>query len=66
MPTILIVYDSGSGNTEKMAHAVAAGVQKIEGVTANVQRADETTNDDLLEVDGIIAGSPVYYGVMSA
>jgi NAD(P)H dehydrogenase (quinone) len=66
MPTILIVYDSGSGNTEKMAHAVAAGVQKIEGVTANVQRADETTNDDLLEVDGIIAGSPVYYGLMSA
>ena len=66
MTSILIVYDSGSGNTEKMAHAVADGVKEVEGVTVNVQRADATTNDDLLAAEGIIGGSPVYYGVMSA
>ena len=66
MASILIVYDSGSGNTEKMAHAVADGVREVEGVTVSVQNADMTTNDDLLAADGIIAGSPVYYGVMSA
>ena len=66
MPNILIVYDSGTGNTEKMAHAVADGVKEVDGVTVNIQRADTTTNDDLLMAAGIIAGSPVYYGDMSA
>ena len=66
MSKILIIFDSGSGNTEKMAHAVADGVKEVEGVTVKIQRADATTNDDLLAADGIIAGSPVYYGVMSA
>ena len=66
MASILIIYDSGTGNTEKMAHAIADGVREVEGVTVNILHADETTNDDLLAADGIIAGSPVYYGAMSA
>ncbi len=63
---ILVVYDSKTGNTEKMAFAVADGVKEVEGVTAIVKRAEETTLDDLLAANGIIVGSPTYYGQMSS
>jgi len=63
---ILIVYYSKSGNTEKMAFAVAEGAREVKGVTANVKRVDETTLGDLRKADGIIMGSPAYYGQMSA
>lgn len=66
MLVVLIVYDSKTGNTEKMAQAVAAGAKEVEEIEVIVQRATKTTNDDLLKADGIIAGSPVYYGLMSA
>jgi NAD(P)H dehydrogenase (quinone) len=61
---VLIVYDSRSGNTEKMAHAVAEGV-KAEGVDVEAKRVDEASVDELPEVDGLILGSPVYYGLPS-
>ncbi len=64
--TILIVYDSETGNTEKMAKFVEKGASEIKGITVMVKRAKDTTNKDLLTADGIIAGSPVYYGLLSA
>jgi NAD(P)H dehydrogenase (quinone) len=62
---ILIVYDSRSGNTEKMAHAVAEGVSE-EGVDVEVKKVDEASIDELPGVDGLILGSPVYYGLPTA
>lgn len=62
---VLIVYDSKTGNTEKMAFAVAEGVRAIRGADAVVKKTDKTTNEDLLEADGIVVGSPTYYGQMS-
>jgi NAD(P)H dehydrogenase (quinone) len=61
---VLIVYDSRSGNTEKMAHAVAEGVE-AEGVDVEVKKVDEASVDELPKVDGLILGSPVYYGLPS-
>jgi NAD(P)H dehydrogenase (quinone) len=66
MAKILVVYHSRSGNTEKMAHAIAEGVKKVKGVTVEVKKTDATTNENLLSADGIIMGSPTYYGQMSA
>ena len=63
---ILIVYDSETGNTEKMAHAVEAGVKKVDNVDVITKKVGETNLDDLLAADGIIIGSPTYYGLMSA
>jgi NAD(P)H dehydrogenase (quinone) len=63
---VLVVYDSKSGNTERMAFAVAEGVREVEGVTADVKRVGQTGLEDLLDADGIIIGSPTYYGQMSA
>ncbi|MFW9830976.1 MAG: flavodoxin family protein [Candidatus Thorarchaeota archaeon] len=66
MPVVLIVYSSETGNTEKMAKAVATGAKAVDGIEVIIQRAKETTNEDLINADGIIAGSPVYYGLMAA
>lgn len=62
---ILVIYDSKTGNTENMAFAVAEGVREVEGVDVLVKRVDKATNEDLLKADGIIVGSPTYYGQMS-
>lgn len=66
MVRVLIVYDSRTGNTEKAAYLVAEGVKSVEGVDCIVKRVDNVTLDDLLNSDGIIIGSPTYYGLMSA
>jgi NAD(P)H dehydrogenase (quinone) len=66
MAKILVVYDSKTGNTEKMAFAVAEGVKQVKGVKAKIKQADKTNLKDLLDADGIIMGSPTYYGQMSA
>ena len=59
---VLIVYDSESGNTEAMAYAVSEGVES-EGVDVEVKRVEEASIDELPMVDGLILGSPVYYGL---
>ena len=66
MPKILVVFDSKSGNTETMALAVAKGAEIAGDVEVTVKRAEETKNSDLLAADGIIMGSPTYFGQMSA
>lgn len=62
---VLIIYDSKTGNTEKMAFAVAEGAKEIDGVDVLVKNVNKTTNEDLLQADGIVVGSPTYYGQMS-
>jgi NAD(P)H dehydrogenase (quinone) len=64
MPKVLVVYDSRTGNTQTMALSVAKGAEKA-GVTVTVKKAEETKISDLLAADGIIMGSPVYFGQMS-
>ncbi len=63
---VLIIYDSKTGNTKKMADEVAKGARGIDGINVLIKKANETTNEDLLKADGIIVGSPTYYGLMSA
>ena len=66
MAKVLIVYYSRSGNTAKMAEAVAEGVRKVDGVSVEVRKVAEATPDDLYHADAVILGSPVYYGTMAA
>lgn len=65
MVRILIVYDSRTGNTERMAHAVADGAKKVEGTKLVVAKVDKVKMRDLVDSDAIIMGSPTYYGNMS-
>jgi NAD(P)H dehydrogenase (quinone) len=66
MAKILVVYDSKTRNTEEMAFAIAEGAKQTKGVKVVVKRAEQTSVKDFLGVDGIIMGSPTYYGQMSA
>jgi len=62
MARVLVVYDSEGGNTEKMALAVADGVKQIKNVEVTVKKVEQASLDDLCRSDGIIMGSPTYYG----
>lgn len=63
---ILVLYFSKSGNTKKLAEAIAKGITEVDGVKVVLRKTDEVTKDDFLASDGIIAGSPVYFGLMAA
>jgi NAD(P)H dehydrogenase (quinone) len=63
---VLILYYSKGGNTRKLAEAIATGVEQVEGAQARLKKTDEVTQDDFLNAQGVIAGSPVYFGVMAA
>ncbi|MCG6878915.1 MAG: NAD(P)H-dependent oxidoreductase [Deltaproteobacteria bacterium] len=63
--TILIVYHSQSGNTQKMAQNAAEGASSIEGVAVYLKKASEATLEDLSACDGLIIASPEYFGYMA-
>ncbi|CAN2041172.1 NAD(P)H dehydrogenase (quinone) [Candidatus Magnetomoraceae bacterium gMMP-15] len=63
---ILVLYFSKSGNTKKLAEVIGKGVDSVQGVNAVLKNTEEVTKDDFLNSEGIIAGSPVYFGVMAA
>jgi len=65
MGTVLILSHSKSGNTEEMAKAVEEGV-KSEGIKVIRKKVNRATLKDFLNADGIILGSPTYYGTMAA
>lgn len=61
---ILVLYYSKGGNTRKLAEAVARGIGS-RGADAILKNTDEVTKDDFINAAGIVAGSPVYFGVMA-
>lgn len=63
---VLVMYHSRTGNTEKLAQMIADGVRAVDGVDCVLKPAPDVTQDDFLASDGIIAGSPVYFGTMAA
>ncbi|SHK18391.1 flavodoxin family protein [Thermocrinis minervae] len=65
MGKVLIIYDSRTGNTEKMAHYVAEGARRVEGTEVRIKRVDEATKEDVLWADGIAVGTPTNMGIIS-
>ena len=63
---ILVLYFSKGGNTRKLAEAILKGVESVEGVHGVMKHTDDVTKEDFVSSGGIIAGSPVYFGVMAA
>jgi len=62
---VLILYFSKGGNTAKLAKEIARGVE-AGSAEAVLRTTGEVTRDDFLDAAGVIAGSPVYFGVMAA
>jgi NAD(P)H dehydrogenase (quinone) len=62
---VLVTYHSLSGNTERMAEAVADGVKSVSGDEVLLKRVGKVTADDLFSSDAVVVGSPVYWSNMS-
>ncbi len=63
---ILVLYYSRTGNTKHLAEEVSKGVLSEPGASCIVRSTDEVTKEDFLNSQGIIAGSPTYFGGMAA
>jgi len=59
MAKLLILYDSQTGNTERMAKAAVEGAQSVQGV--EVELKYYATPEELAEAAGIVFGAPTYY-----
>lgn len=57
---VLITYHSETGNTQKMADAVADGARSVENVNVILLPVDQIQESHLLLADAIILGSPVH------
>ena len=64
MAKILVVYYSRSGNTKIMANMVAQGAEE-EGAIVDLKEVSQVKSEELLIYDGIIIGSPTYYGTLA-
>ena len=65
MGNLLVLYDSKTGNTAKMADYVAQGAEEVEGAEVRLLSVDEASADDVFWCDGLAVGSPTYVGVVS-
>ena len=63
---VLVLYFSRGGNTRRLAEAIAEGARRVDGTTVVLKDTDAVTKEDFLAADGLIAGSPVYFGSMAA
>ncbi len=64
MAKIIVIYYSQSGNTKKMAELIADSIKK-EKLEVDLNEVGQVKPQDLMKYDGIIVGSPTYYGSMS-
>ena len=71
MPKIFILYYSNTGNTGKMAEYIEKGAKEegVDVIRKQIKKnPDKETINELIkhleEADGIIIGSPTYYGSM--
>ena len=62
---ILVAYHSLSGNTERMAEAVAEGARMVSHTQVAVKRVGAVTAEELFAADAIVLGSPVYWSNMA-
>lgn len=65
MNRILVLFDSKSGNTAKMAELVAEGARRIADTEVRVRRVEDATADDVRWCDGLAVGSPTNMGLLS-
>ncbi len=64
MARVLVIYYSQSGNTRQMAETIVQGI-KEEAVDAVLKEVKDVSADELLKYDGLVIGSPTYYGTMA-
>jgi len=54
---ILITHTPGTGSTEKLAHVIAEGIRKIDGIAVDVKKTKDVKPDDVVSANGYAFGS---------
>lgn len=62
---IVVIYYSRGGTTKKMAEVIYKEI-KGRDVDVDIFSVSEVKPEQLLDYDGIIVGSPTYYGTLAA
>jgi len=65
MKKLAVVYYSRTGNTEAMAGVIAEGARQESDISVDVEKVENFPVRKMLEYDGLIVGSPTYYGSMA-
>ncbi len=63
MPKLVIIYGTGSHNTERMAVAIEEGA-KAEGIKTVLKNVNDASKKDLKGADAVAIGSPNYRDAM--
>lgn len=63
---ILVLYYSKGGNTRKLAESIAEGAGEVDGVEVVLRHTRDVSQEEFAAADGLIVGSPVYFGTMAA
>ena len=78
MTKVLVLYYSKRGNTQKMARLIARGIQSVDGCEAMLRTVESdlpyaekpndviVTEQDMIDCDAVILGSPSYFGNMAS
>jgi NAD(P)H dehydrogenase (quinone) len=62
---VLVLYDSASCNTEKMAGLVAEAAGSIPGIDVRRRKVDQATPEDILWCKGLALGIPTNMGPLA-
>jgi NAD(P)H dehydrogenase (quinone) len=65
MNHILVLFDSKTGNTARMAQLVAQGAELIPDTEVRLRAVDEAKPEDILWCHGLAVGSPTNMGILS-
>ena len=65
MANILVLFDSDSGNTKKMAEYVALGARAVENAQVRLLSVSKASAADVQWCDGLAVGAPTHMGILS-
>lgn len=65
MSNILILYDSTSGNTKKMAEYVKQGAEANKNSAVKILHVEQASAEDIKWCHGIAVGTPTQMGIIS-
>lgn len=60
---VIVIYYSRSGTTKAMAELIADNIGRA-GIDVDLLSADKASAEQLINYDGIVIGSPTYYGTL--
>ncbi len=66
MATVFIVYDSRTGNTARMASAIAEGAKSVGAEVVVRKLGEKFPMDELSKAEAILVGSPTHYASTTA